>query len=64
MGDENGGKRELAENAYRKLNPGEVYTSFVPSKSEIPEVTFRSVIWGTVMAALFSGAAALSLIIF
>ncbi|HPT00466.1 MAG: OPT oligopeptide transporter protein [Candidatus Aminicenantes bacterium ADurb.Bin508] len=58
MGDENGGKRELAENAYRKLNPGEVYTSFVPSKSEIPEVTFRSVIWGTVMAALFSGAAA------
>ena len=37
MGDENGGKRELAENAYRKLNPGEVYTSFVPSKSEIPK---------------------------
>jgi putative OPT family oligopeptide transporter len=52
------GKSGLPENAYTELKPGEVYTPIVPADSTIPEVTFRSVFWGIIMAILFSGAAA------
>lgn len=52
------GKSGLPENAYAKLKPGEVYTPIVPADSTIPEITFRSVFIGIIMAILFSGAAA------
>ncbi len=52
------GKSGLPENAYSELKPGEVYTPIVPADSTIPEITFRSVITGIIMAVLFSGAAA------
>ena len=52
------GKSGLPENAYTELKPGESYTPIVPADSSVKEVTFRSVIWGIIMAVLFSGAAA------
>jgi len=52
------GKSGLPENAYGELKPGEVYTPIVPADSTIPEITFRSVFIGIIMAVLFSGAAA------
>jgi putative OPT family oligopeptide transporter len=50
--------RSLPDNAYRKLNPGEVYEPSVPASATIPEWTARSVTMGLIMAALFSAAAA------
>ena len=51
-------RRTLPENAYRKLNPGEVYTPLVKSGEKVPEWTVRSVSMGLVMAVVFSAAAA------
>jgi putative OPT family oligopeptide transporter len=52
------GDKGLPENAYRKLEPGEVYKPVVPSKSPLPEVTPYSLFWGLFYAVLFSAAAA------
>jgi OPT family oligopeptide transporter len=48
----------LPENAYRKLNPGEVYIPVVPSSRIVPELTWYSLVWGLFYAVLFSMAAA------
>jgi putative OPT family oligopeptide transporter len=48
----------LPENAYRKLNEGEVYRPIIPADDVIPEITTRSVVMGLVMAVIFSAAAA------
>lgn len=48
----------LPENAYTELKPGEEYVPVMSPYKEYPEVNFRSVIWGLVMAVLFSAAAA------
>lgn len=48
----------LPDNAYSELKPGEEYVPVMSPKADIPEVNFRSVLWGLLMAALFSGAAA------
>ncbi len=50
--------RTLPENAYRKLQPGEVYEPVVPAAAALREWTGRSVTLGLIMAALFSAAAA------
>ncbi|HPQ81040.1 MAG TPA: oligopeptide transporter, OPT family [bacterium] len=52
------GKSGLPANAYVELKPGENYTPIVPAKELIPEITFRSIFIGILMAILFSGAAA------
>jgi putative OPT family oligopeptide transporter len=52
------GKSGLPANAYTELKPGETYTPIVPAKELIPEITFRSIFIGILMAILFSGAAA------
>lgn len=54
------GKSGLPENAYRELNPGEEYKPVMPASKIFPEITPWSVIWGLVMAIIFSGAAAFS----
>jgi putative OPT family oligopeptide transporter len=48
----------LPENAYRELAPGEVYEPIVPSAAVVPEITTRSIVFGLLMTALFSAAAA------
>jgi len=48
----------LPENAYTELKPGETYEPIMSPHKVYPEVNTWSVIWGIVMAALFSAAAA------
>jgi putative OPT family oligopeptide transporter len=50
----------LPENAYKELQPGEEYRPIMSPESTPAEVTPWSVIWGLLMAALFSAAAAYS----
>ncbi|HQM75473.1 MAG TPA: oligopeptide transporter, OPT family [Candidatus Saccharicenans sp.] len=47
-------KQTLPPEAYRPLAPGEKYRPLVPPEKIIPEVTTRSVLWGLVMALLFT----------
>ncbi|HEY3353564.1 MAG TPA: oligopeptide transporter, OPT family [Polyangia bacterium] len=46
----------LPENAYRELKPGERYEPVVSPARKVAEVTVRSIIIGTIMGVLFSGA--------
>jgi putative OPT family oligopeptide transporter len=48
----------LPENAYRELKEGESYQPLMNPAVAVPEVTAWSVIWGLVMAVVFSAAAA------
>ena len=48
----------LPENAYRELKEGEEYRPVMSPNKVYPEVTLWSVLWGLVMAVLFSAAAA------
>ena len=50
----------LPENAYRELKPGEDYKPVMKPELNFPEITPWSVIWGIIMAILFSAAAAYS----
>jgi putative OPT family oligopeptide transporter len=53
-------KSGLPENAYRELRQGEVYRPVMSPEYKFKEVTLWSVIWGLLMAILFSAAAAYS----
>ncbi len=48
----------LPDNAYRELKPGEEYKPIMPAKAHPREVTTYSVVFGIVMAIIFSAAAA------
>ena len=48
----------LPENAFRPLKPCEKYEPLMSPDKEYPEVNFRSVSWGIIMAIIFSAAAA------
>lgn len=48
----------LPDNAYRELKPGEHYYPILDPKLVYPEVNVWSVLWGLLMSAIFSGAAA------
>jgi putative OPT family oligopeptide transporter len=48
----------LPANAFRELEPGEVYTPVVPAEDDRPEVSSRSVIIGVIMVVIFTFAAA------
>lgn len=48
----------LPDNAYRELAEGERYQPIVPAESTVPEITARSIVFGLVMTAIFSAAAA------
>ena len=49
---------QLPENAFRELENGEEYNPVMSPRQSYPEVTAWSVIWGILMAILFSAAAA------
>jgi len=44
----------LPENAYTLLKPGEIYRPIVPAGAALPEVTGRSVFWGTLLCVIFT----------
>lgn len=48
----------LPENAYRELAPGEEYRPVMPPAGKPKEATLYSVVFGIVMAIVFSAAAA------
>ena len=48
----------LPDNAYRELKPGEVYKPIMPANSKPRELTTYSVVFGIIMAIVFSAAAA------
>ena len=50
----------LPDNAYTELADGEEYKPIMPANQVIREITPWSVIWGIIMAVIFSGAAAFS----
>jgi putative OPT family oligopeptide transporter len=50
----------LPENAYTPLEAGAVYEPMIPAKSVLPEITWRSVIWGTIFCIIFTTASAYS----
>ncbi len=50
----------LPENAYRPLNPGEVYAPIVQAHVSAPELTLRAVLWGLFFCVIFTVASAYS----
>jgi putative OPT family oligopeptide transporter len=48
----------MPEGAFEELPEGKEYKPYIPAESIIPETTFRSVLWGLFMSAIFSAAAA------
>ncbi len=52
--------KSLPANAYLPLKEGEVYVPLVPSDMSLPEITWRAVIWGTLLCVIFSVASAYS----
>lgn len=58
MDQESTKNNSLPENAYRELAPGEEYKPIMPAKSKPKEVTLYSVVFGIIMAIIFSAAAA------
>ncbi len=52
------GVKGLPENAYRELKENEAYEPIMSPDQIYPEVNFRSVFWGLLMAVIFSAAAA------
>lgn len=56
--DEQTQVKGLPENAYRELKEGETYHPVMEPGKSYPEVTGWSVLWGLVMAVIFSAAAA------
>ncbi len=56
--DVSGNARNLPDNAYRKLHPGEQYVPVVPAERIVPELTPYALFWGLFYAILFSAACA------
>jgi putative OPT family oligopeptide transporter len=52
--------KSLPENAYRPLKPGETYAPVIPASANLPETTWRSVLWGLFLCAIFTAASAYS----
>jgi putative OPT family oligopeptide transporter len=52
--------KSLPANAYTPLKEGEVYVPLAPAGISLPEVTWRAVLWGTLLCIIFSVASAYS----
>lgn len=52
--------KSLPANAYVPLTQGEVYVPVVPATMNAPELTWRAVLWGTLLCVIFSLASAYS----
>jgi putative OPT family oligopeptide transporter len=50
----------LPENAYKPLQPGEVYTPIVQAHMHAPEMTARAILWGIFFCIVFTVASAYS----
>lgn len=50
----------LPANAYKTLQPGEVYEPLVPAAARLPELTQRSIGWGVFLCIVFTVASAYS----
>lgn len=54
------GVNSLPANAYTPLGEGEKYNPLIPAEAKVPEMTLRSIFWGTLLCILFSIASAYS----
>lgn len=52
--------KSLPENAYKPLAEGEKYNPLVPAAAKVPELTTRSIFWGTLLCVIFTIASAYS----
>lgn len=52
--------KSLPESAYRALNQGESYPPIIAPEQKVPELTPRSIAWGTAFCVIFTVAAAYS----
>src|SRR5436190_23026228 len=52
--------KSLPENAYRPLTDGELYPPIISADEAPPELTVRSILWGTAFCVIFTVAAAYS----
>jgi putative OPT family oligopeptide transporter len=50
----------LPENAYKPLHEGELYLPIVPPSAQVPELTARAILWGTLFCVMFTVASAYS----
>jgi putative OPT family oligopeptide transporter len=60
MSEQENTSKNLPENAYTELKPGEEYKPVMPANQFFPEVTLWSVLMGLLMSVIFSAAAAYS----
>jgi putative OPT family oligopeptide transporter len=52
--------KSLPTNAYQPLKEGELYVPLVPASTALPEITWRAILWGTLLCVIFSVASAYS----
>jgi len=52
--------KSLPENAYAPLKSNELYVPLVPPEANLPELTWRSVLWGVFLCIIFTVASAYS----
>lgn len=52
--------KSLPANAYKPLNDNEAYSPIVRASSQEPELTWRSILWGTFLCVVFTVASAYS----
>ncbi len=52
--------KSLPGDAYTPLAPGEVYKPLIPPQATVPELTWRSVLWGVFLCVIFAVASAYS----
>lgn len=52
--------KSLPENAYAPLKSNELYVPLVPPEARLPELTWRSVLWGLFLCIIFTVASAYS----
>jgi len=50
----------LPDNAYKPLQSGEKYRPIVPASESMPELTWRSIVWGLFLCVIFTVASAYS----
>ncbi len=52
--------KTLPENAYKPLHDGELYLPIVPPSAQLPEITWRAILWGVLFCVIFTVASAYS----
>ncbi len=52
--------KSLPENAYLPLEPGQVYQPIIPASMDVPQASWRAVLWGLLFCVIFTVASAYS----